>query len=60
MACRAVARKFGVSVASLVRYGQPDRLGKGLFPDKLGTKAKPLLSGPLGEEVRKRLAAKED
>ena len=42
---RAVAKRFGVSVATAVRLGQKQRAGRGLLPGKMGGH-RPFVLGP--------------
>ena len=57
---RAVAARFGVSVATAVRLGQKARAGLDLAPRKLGGPGCPVLTGALATWVRERLQAKPD
>ena len=57
---RAVAARFGVSVATAVRLGQKARAGLGLGPRKPGGPGRPVLVGGVAEWVRERLRAKPD
>jgi len=59
LSVRAVAARFGVSVASAVRLGQRARSGQGLAPGKMGGHRRPLLEN-VAEAVAARLAAKPD
>lgn len=57
---RAVAKRFGVSVASAVRIGQRQRAGRGQLPGKIGGHRRALLAGEAGEWLMSRLAEKPD
>lgn len=57
---RAVAKRFGVSVATAVRIGQKHRAGHGLHPGKMGGH-RPFLLGALTIDwLRSRLEEKGD
>ena len=57
---RAVAARFGVSVATAVRLGQKARADLDLSPGKPGGPGRPVLTGALATWVRERLQAKPD
>ena len=57
---RAVAARFGVSVATAVRLGQKARAGHDLGPRKPGSPGRPVLIGAVAAWVRDRLKAKPD
>lgn len=57
---RAVAARFGVSVATAVRLGQKARAGGDLAPGKPGGVGRPVLTGALATWVRERMQAKPD
>lgn len=54
----ALARRFGVSVASAVRIGQQQRTGRGQVPGKIGGHRRALLAGETGDWLLARLAEK--
>lgn len=57
---RAVAARFGVSVATAVRLGQKARAGLDLTPRKPGGPGCPVLVGAVAVWVRERLRVKPD
>ena len=57
---RAVAKRFGVSVASTVRIGQRQRAGRGQAPGKIGGHRRAVLTGEAGDWLLARLAEKPD
>ena len=57
---RGAAKRFGVSVASAVRFGQRQRSGRGLGVGKIGGHRRPKLTGEAGEWLMARLAEKPD
>jgi len=57
---RAVATRFGVSVASAVRIGQRHRAGRGQLPGRIGGHRRLVLSGEAGNWLLARLAEKPD
>ena len=57
---RAAAKRFGVSVASVVRIGQRHRAGRGQIPGKIGGHRRPVLAGVAGDWLLARLAEKPD
>ena len=57
---RAVAKRFGVSVASAVRISQRQRAGRGQVPGKVGGNRRAALSGESGDWLLMRLAEKPD
>ena len=57
---RAAAARFGVSVASAVRFGQKQRAGESLEPRRRGKPPKPVLAGEAADWLRARLAVKQD
>lgn len=57
---RAVAKRFGVSVATAVRIGQKQRAGSGLGPGKIGGH-RPFILGPETTDwLHQRLTEKRD
>lgn len=57
--CRAAARRFGVSVATVVRWGQRYRSRGDVAPDKYGGHRRPILE-PHRELVRSLVSAHPD
>lgn len=57
---RGAAKRFGVSVASAVRFGQRQRAGRGQTPGKIGGHRRPKLAGEAGDWLLARLAEKPD
>ncbi len=57
---RAVAKRFGVSVATAVRIGQKSRSGHGLAPGKMGGHRPLTLTGSHVDWLRNRLLEKGD
>lgn len=57
---RGAARRFGVSVASAVRVGQRQRLGRGQVPGKIGRHRRPILAGEAGTWLLAPLVEKPD
>lgn len=57
---RAVAARFGVSVATAVRLGQKARADRDLAPGKPGGPGRPVLTGAIATWVRERMQAKPD
>lgn len=57
---RAAAARFGVSVATAVRWAQRARSGKGLAPDKRGGRRPSPLVGEIAAWLRARVAEKRD
>lgn len=57
---RAVAKRFGVSVATAVRLGQRHRSGLGLEAGKVGGHRQPVITGDHLDWLRQRLAEKGD
>lgn len=57
---RAAAQRFGVSVASAVRFGQKGRAGAGLAPGKPGKPRAPVITGEVADWLKARLAQKRD
>lgn len=57
---RAAAKRFGVSIASVVRIGQRQRAGRGQAPGKIGGHRHPVLAGEAGAWLLARLAEKPD
>jgi transposase len=57
---RVVARRFGVSVASVVRIGQLWRAGRGLMARKVGGSRPLVLRGAAGDALARHLNSKSD
>lgn len=57
---RAAAKRFGVSVASAVRIGQRQRIGREQVPGKIGGHRPRVLAGEAGSWLLSRLAEKPD
>ena len=57
---RAVAKRFGISVASAVRVGRRHRAGRGQMPGKIGGHRRQALAGDAGAWLLARLAEKPD
>ena len=56
---REAARRFGISVASAVRIGQPARSGQGLAARRIGGDRQPILLNA-SEAIIRRLVSKAD
>lgn len=56
----AAAKRFGVSVASVVRIGQRQRAGRGQIRRKIGGYRRPVLTGVAGDWLLSRLAENSD
>lgn len=57
---RAVAKRFGVSVATAVRLGQKQRSGQDLTPGKIGGHRRSVLTSDDEGWIKERLAEKGD
>jgi len=57
---REVARRYDVSVATVVRLGQKWRAGRSLAPAKIGGYRRPILGEETQRWIRQRLLTKRD